>query len=97
MVGLDANSVIKYIELVTLGIINAFRPAETLRLAITKGIMSLIIVHNHPSGNIEPSMEDKKMTEKLNDACKIMDIDFMDHIIISETSSYRYEKNNLIK
>ncbi len=53
----------------------------------------IIIAHNHPSGNINPSPEDLKITERINQACKIMDIGLLDHIIISENNYYSFADN----
>jgi len=50
--------------------------------ALNCGASSILLSHNHPSGNTKPSMADIKMTKSINEACKIMDISFLDHIII---------------
>lgn len=53
----------------------------------------VILVHNHPTGNIKPSTADDKLTSKLNEACKTMDISLLDHVIISDGSHYSYADN----
>jgi len=58
---------------------------------------SIIIAHNHPSGNVAPSKEDIKMTEKLREAGKIIGIKVVDHIIITKESYFSFIDNDLIK
>ncbi len=54
-----------------------------MRFALEKSAASIILVHNHPSGNLSPSMEDQSLTQKVSDAAKFFDISVLDHIIIS--------------
>lgn len=57
-----------------------------VRTALLVGTESLIFVHNHPSGNCEPSDDDKKMTKKLVAACDLFGIQVLDHLIITDES-----------
>lgn len=59
---------------------------------------SFIVFHNHPSGNLSPSHQDLELTKKVQDASKLLDITFIDHIIITESgyTSLR-EETNLIQ
>ncbi len=84
-VGLNQRNGIKYIELVTLGTLNAslVHPREVFRMAIFEGIAALIIVHNHPSGNIDPSDDDLTIIQKLKKAGEIIGIKIMDSIIVT--------------
>ena len=59
-----------------------FRPAEVFRPAVIENAPSVIIVHNHPSGNPEPSPEDAQGTKDLVAAGKLLDIEVLDHVII---------------
>ena len=61
-----------------------FSSAEMLKPALLCNAVSMIVVHNHPSGNIEPSINDIKLTTRLYDACKLMEIKLLDHVIIGE-------------
>ncbi len=54
-----------------------------LQGALKANSSAIIGVHNHPSANLEPSQEDKKITAKIREACKVIDISFLDHLIIS--------------
>ena len=56
----------------------------------------MIICHNHPSGSLKPSDADIKITKKLKDACGILDIKFLDHIILTEQSHYSFADEGLI-
>lgn len=51
---------------------------------------SIIIAHNHPSGNISPSMADNQLTKKVQEAGRVLDIHLLDHIILTEDSYYSY-------
>jgi DNA repair protein RadC len=58
-------------------------PREIFKAAIENSSASIILLHNHPSGNPEPSNEDIAITRKLVEAGKIVDIPVFDHIIIA--------------
>ncbi len=60
---------------------------------------SLILVHNHPSGDVEPSVDDKELTSKIVDACKMFDIKVLDHIIIGKNDDdfFSFTRAGLIK
>jgi DNA repair protein RadC len=55
-----------------------------VRTAILVGAETLIFIHNHPSGDPEPSQGDKDITKRLVEACRIFDLEVLDHIIIGE-------------
>ena len=63
---------------------SAVRPAEVLRPAIRKNAPSIIVVHNHPSGDPTPSPEDVNVTRDLVAAGKLLDIELLDHLVIGE-------------
>jgi len=58
------------------------RNAELLRPAIVAGASAIVLVHNHPSGDADPSADDVHMTAKLAEACETMSIEFLDHVVI---------------
>ncbi len=82
---LNSSNRITRIHLVTEGTLNAslVHPREVFRLAITESAASIILIHNHPSGNPTPSNEDITMTKKLVQASKYIDIPILDHLIIA--------------
>ena len=63
-------------------------PKKVFGAALKASASSIILCHNHPSGNIEPSETDKKLTKKLRDAGILLDIDVLDHLIIAD-DTYR--------
>lgn len=58
--------------------------AEILRLALVKRCPRIIVAHNHPSGSLEPSTEDYKVTEDLGRACKTVGIVMLDHLVVTD-------------
>ena len=72
-------------------------PREILHYAIKHMATSLILVHNHPSGAVAPSRNDDHVTKLVKDACDLMGIVLLDHLIVSHTSYFSYrEKTDLI-
>jgi DNA repair protein RadC len=80
----SANKIIKT-ELISVGNLNAsvVHPREVFKVAIENNSANIILLHNHPSGNSEPSNEDISLTRKMVEAGKIFDIQVFDHIIIA--------------
>lgn len=69
---------------------------EILIRALLVGAVSIVMLHNHPSGNPEPSREDVKATEKLKKACHQIGISLVDHIITGEETYYSMFENNIM-
>lgn len=92
VIGLNSRNAIQYAELVSLGILNTslVSPRETFRFAIMKGVASIILCHNHPSGDPDPSDNDLKITRKLVESGKILGIEVIDHIIIGNKNPGYY-------
>ena len=63
---------------------NTFKPKEVMHIAVKENASSLILVHNHPSGDPSPSEQDIKITHRIIDAGKIIGISVWDHIIIGD-------------
>jgi DNA repair protein RadC len=63
-----------------------------MTMALQSSASSLIVAHNHPSGNLKPSENDRKMTDKINGACKLLDMTLLDHIILTADSSYSFSE-----
>ena len=57
---------------------------------------SIILVHNHPSGNINPSEQDREFTKKIKSACKFLEIQLFDHIIITRYDYFSFADNGYI-
>lgn len=79
----SSNKIIKF-EKISTGNLNSsvVHPREVFKVAIENNSANIILIHNHPSGNIEPSSEDIRLTKKMVEAGKILEIQVFDHIII---------------
>lgn len=64
--------------------------------AINNLASAIIVAHNHPSGNLQPSESDKQITRKLSDALDLFDINLIDHIIVSTDSYYSFAEDGLL-
>jgi len=86
VVGLDNKNKVLFIELVSLGSVNSVQvnPPEVFRMAIYKLAVSMILVHNHTSGDTEPSNADRDLTDRMMKTGKLINIEVIDHLIISE-------------
>ena len=60
------------------------RTAEVFRPAVREGCPSIIVVHNHPSGDPTPSSDDARVTEQLVKAGRLLDIDVLDHVVVAQ-------------
>ena len=99
IVGLNTRNVIQYVDLVSLGTLNAslVHPREVFRFSIIKAVSSIILAHNHPSGDSEPSEEDMKVTRRLVEAGKIIGIEVLDHIILGDGENfYSFKERGII-
>ncbi len=67
-----------------------------LKAAIEKTASSIIVCHNHPSGNTKPSNSDISITKKLKDACKTIDVSLLDHVIVSYSNYYSFADEGII-
>ena len=67
-----------------------------LQAALKSNASGLIVCHNHPSGNLNPSESDTKITQKIKEAGNIMDIQLLDHLIINDEDYYSFADNGLL-
>jgi len=95
---LDSRNKLIYEELISLGTLttNLIHPREVFRPAIEKSAAAIILVHNHPSGDPEPSEDDIKITQQLIEASKLINIEILDHIIIGKGKYISFKDKNLI-
>lgn len=82
----NQNRLIEYNELFygTIDAANIY-PREVVKLALKTNAASVIFAHNHPSGDAEPSTQDKRVTQRLADALVLVDIRVLDHFVVGET------------
>ena len=72
-------------------------PMEILKAAILSNATGIIMLHNHPSGNLFPSQLDIRLTDKLKMVCDLIDVKLLDHIIVGrENEYYSFYENNII-
>lgn len=88
IVGMNLAGYILYIELIALGSYKSVdvEPMNVFRVAVMKNASRVIAVHNHPSGRLSPSVTDKDITDRLIQVGQILNIEFVDHLIISSES-----------
>ena len=89
---LDTKNVPISIKEVSVGTLNSslIHPREVFKEAIKESANSIILVHNHPSGNCEPSSEDIEMTKKIIEVGKLVEIPVIDHIIIGDKKFWNW-------
>lgn len=94
VVGLCNKNKILFIELIGMGQQNrvAVHPPDVFRMAVYKLATKIILVHNHPSGELIPSTADRNATDRILKVGEIINIEVLDHIIISETSFVSFDK-----
>lgn len=68
-----------------------------LAIALKCNANSIIVIHNHPSGNLNPSEADKSLTSKIKQACEIVDINLLDHLIISKDGYYSFKDDGTLQ
>ncbi len=85
-------------EIISIGTLNAslVHPREVFESAIKNNAAQIIVAHNHPSGIIEPSVDDIEITKRLVDAGKLLGIDVLDHVIVSNSGYFSFKNKNII-
>ncbi|HTA63232.1 MAG TPA: JAB domain-containing protein [Bacteroidia bacterium] len=92
VIGLKRNNCIRFVDIVSVGILTGtiVHPREVFRRSILHACNSIVVAHNHPSGNLQPSTADDAITRNIKEAGKIIDIQLTDHIIFSNEGHYSY-------
>lgn len=67
-----------------------------MKIALEEMATSIILAHNHPSGNLSPSQADKKLTRKIKDAATTLDIDVLDHLIVTQKSYFSFADEGIL-
>jgi len=67
-----------------------------LKKALEVGATALILAHNHPTGNLVPSQADRQLTAKIQKAAKVIDIQLLDHLIVSENGYFSFADENIL-
>jgi DNA repair protein RadC len=92
---LTSKNEILAIEELFRGTINtsAVHPREVVKRALQHGAAVLICAHNHPSGNPEPSPQDRMLTRELKEACRLMEIALLDHLVIGHNRYWSFAEH----
>jgi DNA repair protein RadC len=94
----DVRNKLVAADRLSVGILNAnlVHPRETFALGIKRHAASLMLAHNHPSGDLEPSADDLDITARLSSAGRIMGIELADHIIFSRSGYLSFKERQLL-
>ncbi len=86
-------------RVVSMGLVNrtVVHPREVYAEAITDRACAIIAVHNHPSGRLDPSPEDREITDRLRDAGRTLGIPLLDHVIFSQESYWSFVEHGLLE
>lgn len=95
---LNARNVVIHQETVSVGSLNAniVHPREVFRPAIAQGAAAVVLVHNHPSGDVSPSQEDLNLTQRLVEAGRLLGIEVLDHLIVAGQRYLSFRSENYI-
>jgi len=95
---LDGASHIIQKRIISIGTLNQslVHPREVFADAVSDRAAGIIIAHNHPSGQLEPSLEDKRVTKRLKEVGTIMGIELLDHVILSKEGYVSFREEGLV-
>ena len=98
LVTLNGGHEIIQIHVITVGTLNRtlIHPREIFSVAMRDNAAAIIVSHNHPSGNCEPSEEDIQVTETLRKVSVIMGIELLDHVIVSREGYFSFLENKML-
>ena len=92
-----SNQVIKTIQISAGGVAGTVAdPKIIFKHALEQLASGIILVHNHPSGNLKPSQEDINLTKKIKEGGRILDIPILDHLIISDNGYYSFADESML-
>ena len=92
-----ANKVLGIYEVSTGGITGTVADPRLIFVAALKGnACSIILSHNHPTGNLKPSRQDDELTSKINQAGQLLDIKVLDHIIVTNEAYYSFADEGIL-
>lgn len=96
VLSLDTKNQPVSINICSIGSLNAsiVHPREVFKTAILSNAASIIVAHNHPSGNPKPSKEDINITDRLKECGMIIGIPIVDHIIFGQDQYYSFKDEN---
>ncbi len=95
---LSTANYINSIHIVSIGSLNqsVVHPRECFKAAMLSNSDSVVLAHNHPSGEVTPSAEDKMITTKLVECGQLLNIRVLDHVIVGEKGYFSFQENALL-
>ena len=95
---LDAQNQPNCFNVASIGALNTTRtrPADILKAAILSNALGLVLIHNHPSGELEPSPEDIEFTRAIQRACELIGIELYDHLIVTDDGFTSFRERGLL-
>lgn len=96
VIALNGAHEVDTVRIVSVGLVNRtlVHPREVFSDAVKDRAAAIIVAHNHPSGNVQPSGEDRAVTETLVEAGNILGIQVLDHIIFSPSGHYSFREHD---
>ena len=92
-----ANNATSFAKISQGGVIGTVADIKLIAKYAIEGLAcSIILIHNHPSGNVKPSEADKTLTNKLREGLKLLDVDLIDHVIISKDNHFSFADNGML-
>ncbi len=85
-------------EIISLGTLDAslVHPREVFEPVLRHGAAAILLAHNHPSGDLNPSLEDEEVTRRLADISKIFGVEFIDHVIVTKSRFLSLKQSGVI-
>ena len=95
---LNARSQLVHKETISIGTLNAnlVHPREVFEPALKHSAANIMVAHNHPSGDPEPSEDDLEITKRLMEAGKMMGVEVLDHVIVAKNSHFSFKEEKLL-
>lgn len=94
----DAQNKPTCFHVASIGALNTTRtrPAEILKVALLSNSQGVILIHNHPSGELEPSPEDQEFTHGMKRACEALGLDLYDHLVVTDDGFTSFRERGLL-
>jgi DNA repair protein RadC len=92
VLALDARHGVIGFQVVSVGSLGSttVHPREVFRFPVIAGAAAILVAHNHPSGDPHPSIEDRRVTDRLQESGKLIGIELLDHVVVGETEFYSF-------
>ena len=97
-VHLDVRNRILYLDCVSVGSLSAsvVHPREVFKSALLSSAAAILFVHNHPSGRLDPSPEDRELTRRLKEAGELLGIRVLDHLIVGQDGHFSFADRGIL-